>query len=174
MSTVIDGSASVTINNGAILGITSGTVVTLTTQASVDFTALPSWVKRVTISFNGVSLSNVACILVQLGTGSTTFTTSGYVGGGARLGASSVSAGSFTTGFGFNNVTAAALLGGNMTITNVTGNTWAASGICGENSGEFICMTGGSIALAAALTAVRITSNASDTFDAGSINILYE
>jgi hypothetical protein len=36
-------------------------------------------------------------------------------------------------------------------------------------------MTGGSIALAALLTAVRITTvNGTDTFDAGSINILYE
>jgi hypothetical protein len=30
MSTVIDGSASVTINNGAVLGITSGTAVAST------------------------------------------------------------------------------------------------------------------------------------------------
>jgi hypothetical protein len=125
--------------------------------------------------FNGASLSGSSSILIQLGTGSTTYTTTGYVGGGARFGASSVASATFTTGFALNNSTAASLIGGNVTITNVTGNTWSASGMCGETSGEFMCMTGGSIALAALLTAVRITTvNGTDTFDAGSINIIYE
>ena len=155
--------------------ITQGTAVASTSGTSIDFTGLPAWVKRVTVAFNGVSLSGTSSVQVQLGTGTTTYTTSGYVGGGARFGAASVAAGTFTSGFVFNNSTAAALLGGNMTITNVTGNTWSASGICGETSGEFVCMTGGSIALAAVLTAVRITSvNGTDTFDAGSINLLLE
>jgi len=35
-------------------------------------------------------------------------------------------------------------------------------------------MTGGSVPLAAALTAVRITSTSTDTFDAGTINIMWE
>ena len=155
--------------------ITQGTAVASTSGTSIDFTGLPAYVKKITVMFSGVSLSGASSILVQLGTGSTSYTATGYVGGGARLGASSVAAGTFTTGFAFNNSTAAALIGGNMTITNVTGNTWSASGVCGENSGEFVCMTGGSIALGAVLTAVRITTvNGTDTFDAGSINILYE
>lgn len=175
MSLTLDGSNSVTINSGAILGITSGTAVASTSGTSIDFTALPSWVKRITVMFNGISLSSTSSLLVQLGTGSTTYTTTGYVGGGARFGASSVASGTFTTGFGLNNATAAALIGGTVTITNITGNTWSASGMCGETSGEFMCMTGGSVPLAAALTAVRITSvSGTDTFDAGSINILYE
>ena len=177
MSTVIDGSASVTINSGAVLGITSGTAISNPTSpasASIDFTALPSWVKKITVMFSAISLSSTSSVLVQLGTGSTTYTTTGYVGGGARFGASSVASATFTTGFALNNATAASLIAGSMTITNVTGNTWAASGIFGETSGEFMCMTGGSVPLSAALTAVRITSNGADTFDAGSINIMYE
>jgi hypothetical protein len=80
-----------------------------------------------------------------------------------------------TTGFSFFNATAAAALSGNIVITNLTGNTWAASGTCGATSTIFSCITGGSIALAAALTAVRITTiNGTDTFDSGLINILYE
>jgi hypothetical protein len=155
--------------------ITSGTAVASTSGTSIDFTGLPAWVKKITVMFNGTSLSGSSSILVQLGTGSTSYTATGYVGGGARFGASSVASATFTTGFALNNSTAAALIGGNVTITNVTGNTWSASGMCGETSGEFMCMTGGSIALAAALTAVRITTvNGTDTFDAGSINILYE
>ena len=167
--------------SGAVLSsmassvITSGTAVASTSGTSIDFTSLPSWIKRITVMFNAISLSGASSVLVQLGTGATTYTTTGYVGGGARFGVSSVASGTFTTGFTFNNATAASLIAGSMTITNVTGNTWAASGIFGETSGEFMCMTGGSVPLAAVLTAVRITTvNGTDTFDAGSINILYE
>jgi hypothetical protein len=155
--------------------IASGTSVASTSGTSITFTGIPAWVKKITVMFNGASLSGSSSILIQLGTGSTTYTTTGYVGGGARFGASSVASATFTTGFALNNSTAASLIGGNVTITNVTGNTWSASGMCGETSGEFMCMTGGSIALAALLTAVRITTvNGTDTFDAGSINIMYE
>jgi hypothetical protein len=155
--------------------IVRATAVASTSGTSIDFTGIPAWVERITVMFNGASLSGSSSILIQLGTGSTTYTTTGYVGGGARFGASSVASATFTTGFALNNSTAASLIGGNVTITNVTGNTWSASGMCGETSGEFMCMTGGSIALAALLTAVRITTvNGTDTFDAGSINIIYE
>jgi len=155
--------------------ITQGTSVASTSGTSIDFTGLPAWVKKITVMFVGTSLSGSSSILVQLGTGSTSYTATGYVGGGARFGASSVASATFTTGFALNNATAASLISGNVTITNVTGNTWSASGMCGETSGEFMCMTGGSIALAAALTAVRITTvNGTDTFDAGTVNIIYE
>jgi len=193
MSSVIisgDTSGAITVSAPAVAGTntltlqaatatnsvnTLGTAVASTSGTAIDFTALPSWVKKITVMFSGVSLNSTSSLLVQLGTGSTTYTTSGYSGGGARFGASSVASGTFTTGFAFNNATAASLISGNMTITNVTGNTWSASGMCGETSGEFMCMTGGAIALGAALTAVRITSiSGTDTFDAGTINILYE
>ena len=58
--------------------LTSGTAVASTSGTSIDFTGLPSWVKRITVIFNGVSLSGSSNLLIQLGTGSTTYTTSGY------------------------------------------------------------------------------------------------
>jgi hypothetical protein len=162
-------------STGAYGQIVRGTAVASTSGTSVDFTALPSWVKRITIIFNQVSVSGTSSTLIQLGTGSTTYTTTGYSGGGAILSGSGIGGATFTTGFCFNNATAAALLSGNITITNITGNTWVASGNLGGTSIIFIMLTGGSIALAAALTAVRITTvNGTDTFDSGSLNILYE
>jgi hypothetical protein len=153
-----------------------GTAVASTSGTSIDFTGLPSWVKKITVMLSGVSVSSTSSILVQLGTGATpTYTITGYAGGGVRFGTSTLGAASFTTGFGLNNASAAALIGGSITITNVTGNTWSASGTAGSaDTGTFVMVTGGSIALAAALTAVRITTNGADTFDAGSVNILYE
>jgi len=123
---------------GRASALVSGAAVNAATGSptSIDFTALPSWVKRITVMFNAISLSSTSSVLVQLGTGSTTYTITGYVGGGARFGVSSVASATFTTGFALNNATAASLIAGSMTITNVTGNTWAASGIFGETSGE--------------------------------------
>ena len=174
MSTTIDGSASVTINSGAVLGITSGTAVASTSGTSIDFTSIPSWVKRITVMFNGVSTSGTADVIVQLGTGATsTYTTSGY------LGSISNQAGTvenFTSGFKVvNSMAAASVYHGNILISNVTSNTWSESAVLGNSNAAGTRMSGGSIPLAAALTAVRITtSNGTDTFDAGSINILYE
>ena len=78
MSTIIDGSASVTINSGAVLGITSGTAVASTSGTSIDFTSIPSWVKRITVMFSGVSLSGTSSIYIQIGSGSAEIT--GYAG----------------------------------------------------------------------------------------------
>jgi hypothetical protein len=79
MSTIIDGSASVTINSGAVLGITSGTAVASTSGVSIDFTSIPSWVKRITVMFSGVSTNGTSPLQVQLGTSGGVDATS-YIG----------------------------------------------------------------------------------------------
>lgn len=150
---------------------TLSTAVASTSGTSIDFTALPSWVKRITVMFQGVSTSGTSFTQILLGTGATpTYTTSGYVGG-AYNGASTA----FSAGFVFSqSASASDNRNGIATLTNMTGNAWAISGATGLNGGGG-SLFGGSIALAAALTAVRITTvNGTDTFDAGSINILYE
>lgn len=177
MSTVIDGSASVTINSGAVLGITSGTAVASTSGTSIDFTGIPSWVKRITVQFSSVSTSGTSVVLIQLGTGSTTFTTTGYLGaGGGSLSANTPLNTNFTTGFGVGSDSAASYVRhGAVILTNITGNTWVASGVGGQSDSLRVWSTGGTIALGAVLTAVRITTvNGTDTFDLGTINILYE
>jgi hypothetical protein len=176
MSTTIDGSASVTINSGAVLGITSGTAVASTSGTSIDFTALPSWVKKITVMFNGVSLSATSNIQFQLGTGSTTYTTSGYNCSSTLTGAASATSNA-TAGFLLYDVaaSAAALYYGSAVFTNINGNNWVAVGQFALPARTLTLWTSGSIALGAALTAVRITTvNGTDTFDAGTINIMYE
>jgi len=175
-----DGSTTIaTLNSTTITGtsvrggITSGTAVASTSGTSIDFTGIPSYVKRVTVIFAGVSLSGSSAFLIQLGT-SSGFVTTGYSGGGSRLAGSGGST-SFTTGFSPNNNTAATLHSGNILITNITGNTWVASGVFGGDSNDFTFMLGGFRALSATLDRVRITTvNGTDTFDAGTINIMYE
>ena len=159
--------------NGVSSAIVSGTVVASTSGTSIDFTSIPSWVKRITVMFNGVSTSSTADIIIQLGTGATpTYTITGY------LGSCSVQSGTvenFTTGYKvvISNANAS-VWHGNIVIDNVTGNTWAQSAVLGNSNAAGTRTSGGSIPLAAALTAVRITTSSTDTFDAGNINILYE
>jgi hypothetical protein len=167
-----DGSGNLSWVNGRMVLETSKAS---TSGTSIDFTGIPSWVKRITVMFSGVSLSSTASFLIQLGTSSGIEST-GYSGGGARFGASVLAAATFTTGFGFNNTTAATLYSGNTIITNFSGNTWTASGNMGGTATEFAHIISGAKTLSGALTQVRITNSATGTnsFDAGSINLLLE
>jgi len=153
--------------------ITSGTAVASTSGTSISFTALPSWVKRITVMFNGVSTSSTADLIIQLGTGATpTYTASGYLG---SVSTQTGTTENFSTGYKVvNSTTAASIWHGNIVVNNVTGNTWAESAVLGNSNAGGVRTSGGSIPLAAALTAVRITTSSTDTFDLGSINILYE
>ena len=144
---------------------------------SVDFTGIPSWVKRVTVMFSGVSTNGSSTVQVQLGTGGTpTYTTTGYLGSSAALAGASTASEANATGFKVDaNHVSTAVLHGLIFLANITGNTWTQSSILGQSDGARTGHAGGSIALAAVLTAVRITTvNGTDTFDAGSINILWE
>jgi len=193
MSSVVisgDTSGAVTISAPAVAGTntltlqagtatnsmnTLGTSITLTNQTAPEFTALPSWVKRITLNMSGVSTNSTGTPIIQLGTGSTTYTTSGYLSSVSIVGLSTVTTGNLTSGFGVSaSHTAAYVISGNIILTNVTGNTWACSGISGLSNTTGTILTGGSIALGAALTAVRFYIDGTQFFDAGTINILYE
>jgi hypothetical protein len=171
------GSASQVVRNGATAGsleftdkIVSGTAVASTSGTSIDFTGIPSWVKRVTVMFNGVSTNGSAALLVQLGAGSVT--TSGYLGTGYNLGATAVN---YTTGFGDGLTSAACLRQGSFVISSFGSNTWVCGANIGTSDAARIAAISGSVTLSGALDRVRITTtNGTDTFDAGSINILVE
>jgi hypothetical protein len=174
---------SPTIGGTPVLGatlLTSGTAVASTSGTSIDFTGLPSWVKRIVVMFNAVSLSGNSTFRIQLGTGATpTYTTSGYVTFGITFSSAGLGAATDTGGFPIGqNQTAAGVTtyGGNCMITNVTGNVWSYMAMCGGSSAtNGGLLGGGSVPLGAVLTAVRVTTiNGTDTFDAGSINIQYE
>ena len=154
---------------------TLGTAVASTSGTSIDFTSIPSWVKRITVMFQGVSTSGTSLPIIQLGTGSTTYTTSGYVGSTTDA-STTVSTVAHNTGVPLQGAGAAAtVMQGAVVISNITGNVWSSFGVIGRSNTTNTSMIGGTISLAAALTAVRITTvNGTDTFDAGSINILYE
>jgi len=168
-------SGTLSASGGVSGGIRSGTAVASTSGTSIDFTGIPSTVKRITVMFNGVSTSGTS--LVQIQTGSGSVTTSGYVWVGGYF-YSGTAAASYTSGF---NIDAAAsgsatyVRYGSLVLNLITGNTWSASYV-GSNTALALVQAGsGSIALGGILDRIRITTvNGTDTFDAGTINILYE
>jgi len=176
MSLVLSGDSGVSGNSGALV---AGTAVASTSGTSIDFTSIPSWVKRITVMFKGASTSGTSNIIVQLGTGvSPTYTTSGYLGTCSNIASASAGSTQMSTGFMIKNTHAAAsVFHGNtyICLQDSSTNTWSVTGAIGHSNDTTSYSCGGSIAVAAALTAIRITTvNGTDTFDAGSINILYE
>ena len=173
-----NGTANQILRNGATAGsleftdkIVSGTAVASTSGTSIDFTGIPSWVKRVTVMFNGVSTNGTSQGLIQLGSGS--FTTSGYTSQWALTGIGTLN-GTASTGLAWYSGSASEEKIGHLVITNVSGNVWVCSGVLRVTSG-YMCAQAGNITLSGTLDRVRITTgNGTDTFDSGSINILYE
>lgn len=152
---------------------TASTAVNTTSGTAIDFTSIPSWVKRITISFNGVSTNGTSNYLVRIGSGSVDAT--GYASAGQRIFASSSADGTSTAGFLINVANAASLISGFMILTHLGANVWAASGVFADSPVGTTFITCGNKTLSGALDRVRLTTAiGTDTFDAGSINIFYE
>ena len=170
MTVATDGTITGTKGN---LQLISGTAVSASGQTSIDFTGIPSWVKRITVVFNGLSLSGNSQIQIQLGTVSGVETT-GYLGGGWTYNAITTStSGSPVTG----GYIASWSYAGVATIANINLNNWVISA-CGAATTTSVgnpTVAGSTKSTASTLDRVRITTiNGTDTFDAGSVNIMYE
>ena len=158
---------------GTLAPIVSGTAVTAS-GTSVDFTGIPSWVKRITVMFSGVSTSGTSSLLIQLGD-SGGIENTGYIStsvtddtGGGSLGTSS------TAGFVCYQDQASYFGYCITTIVLVGSNAWVASHT-GRMTTTNVVTGGGGKTLSDTLDRVRITTvNGTDTFDAGTINIMWE
>jgi hypothetical protein len=171
MRIAADGIVTGTAGN---LMLVSGTAVTTTSGTAVNFTGIPSWVKRITVMFKGVSLSGSSDYLIQIGAGSVTDTgylsTAGYSASGGTW-----SLTTSTAGFCINSGSSTRVTHGSMSIMLQTTNTWVSSGNFASTTSNTSGNSAGSIALSGTLDRIRITTiNGTDTFDAGSINIMYE
>ena len=178
-ATMPAGTGNVVVN-GINSSIVSGTSQASTSGTSIDFTSIPSWVKRITVMFSAVSTNSTGTFQIQLGTTSSIEIT-GYTGAaGVMINAASSSVGNLSTGFGIYNGGAAYNIYGNAIITllDPATNLWCYSFSGANGNTGNVLTSGGTKALASTLTRIKIiasaTGSASDTFDLGSINILYE
>jgi len=152
--------------------ITEAGVQTASTS-NVDFTGIPSWVKKITVSISRLSSTGTATIQIQLGAGG--IETTGYVGGTAAIqGTNATGAAGSTTGIRLiATAVAATEYTGNviLTLNDAVTNTWVASGQLGTSTG-LMYFTGSSKSLSGTLDSIRVTTT--DTFDVGTINVFYE
>jgi len=169
----VAGSNTITLpaSTGTAQLIGQGTAVASTSGTSIDFTSIPSWVKRITVMFSGVSTSGVTRVQIQLGSGSVQ--TSGYSGQSANIGGTTST---FSAGFVVSeNIIATDVRYGTVVLTLLGSNVWTEMGITAIASASTPTYSAGAVTLPGALDRVRITTvNGLDTFDLGSINILYE
>ena len=158
---------------GTLAPVVSGTAVNVS-GTSVNFTDIPPWVKRITVMLNVVSTTSIGIPCIQIGSGSVD--TSGYT---SAITQSTSSTGS-TVLSATNSIVLNALgnasytLTGQVVLTLVGSNIWVAS-VCLGGSGNFATVGGGAKTLSGVLDRVRLTTTTGiDTFDAGTINIIYE
>lgn len=171
----IDATGNVTINGSTAQRIAQSASIMSTSGTAIDFTSIPSWAKRITIMFSGVSTNGVSSPQVQIG--STTIQTSGYLAGtGYFLSGPASGSGGSTTGFLLRASPGSSdIHHGSLVLVNMGGNTWVATWV-GWMSNNTTCEVGaGSVTLTGILNMVRVTTiNGTDTFDAGKINLMYE
>jgi hypothetical protein len=166
-----DGTTTITAPSNIIK---SGTAVASTSGTAIDFTGIPSWVKRITVMLANVSTNGTSLPLIQLGT-SGGLESSGYIGGAQGL-STTPSSGATAAGVGFplQSGNAANAISGLLTLCRVSGDLWCISGSHYTNSTN-IGFLNGYKTLSGTLDRIRITTvNGTDTFDAGTINILFE
>jgi hypothetical protein len=177
----VDGSGNMvvtgtlTASGGVSGGIRSGTAVASTSGTSIDFTSLPTGIKRITVMFDAVSTSGTSNWLIQLGDSGGVENT-GYLSVGTFLGAATGGT-SYTAGFGLPIGNATHVAQGLIILSNLNGNGWTANGsLAGSGTAAgFIYSTSGAKTLSATIDRVRITTaGGTDTFDTGTINILFE
>jgi hypothetical protein len=188
----VNGSTAATITTSGITGnlvgnvtgsLTQGGSLTLATAqtasgTAVDFTSIPSWVKRVTVMFNGVSTNGTSIPEIRLGVSGTPEIT-GYsaAAGGILTANNTTRLNSSTSGFilAYSNGSTDSYSGSIVfTILNSSTNNWTCAGSLFDQAG-LLTTTSGAKSLSGTLNMIRITTqNGTDTFDAGTINISYE
>lgn len=169
-----NGTTQLTVaSTGAYGTLKSGTAVSAS-GTSVDFTSIPSWAKRITVLFQGVSTNGSSIIQLQLGTSGGIQTTS-YTSGAwiANTTNSNSTTGLIISGANSLSYSIDAIM--NLCLLDSATGKWVFSSVMSGSSSGINAIGGGSKTLSGTLDRVRITTvNGTDTFDAGSINIIYE
>ena len=161
--------------SGGGVAVNAGTAVSASGTA-IDFTSIPAGVNRVHVIFSGVSTNGTSPYAVRLGSVADGVKATGYAshaindGGTAAIPTTEVRASIAPV--------AAGVYSGDLILSRVTGDTWAGSGQTQRTdlaSTVGACRFVFSVSLSGALDRIRVTtSNGTDSFDAGTINILWE
>ena len=156
--------------------LTLETAKATTSGTTVDFTGIPSWVKRISLVISGFSTNGASIPIVQLG-GSSGFSVSGYLSYYGLFRSGAQITGFSSTGFGLSGTSANDIRYLVMTFVKISGSQWVASHSGGLFNGTdaYALSGGGNVTLSGTLDKIRLTTtNGTDVFDGGSVNIVYE
>jgi hypothetical protein len=161
--------ASIKSNMVPVLGTSQAT----TSGVNKDFTGIPSWVRRITLTFNGVSTNGTSQPLIQLGT-SGGIQTTGYSTNTTSITSGANLTTNYTNGWQLYSSLAANTISGSLVLTLQDTGVWVGQGLFAVSIPSLV-MTSGVKNLSGTLDRIRLTTvNGTDAFDAGSVNILYE
>lgn len=164
--------SSIQLPTGFLYPRVLSTAQASTSGTAIEFTGIPNWVRRITVMLNAVSTNGSSFVQLQLG--STTYTTSGYNATHGNFTGATPSAAAISTGFGQSSgASAADSRYGAFVLTHMGSNIWVCNGQF--SVGTYLTFGSGAVTLSGVLDRVRLTTvNGTDTFDAGSVNIMYE
>ena len=173
-ATTLNGDVYLTNISTPLRPLVSGTAnSSISGGTVVDFPIIPSWAKRVTVMFSGVSTNGSSNYQIQIGSGSVL--TSGYTSGASYQGTAQAGANASTGFLVVNAPGAASILSGFVTLLNITSNSWVYGSVISRTNEAYTQIGGGNVTLSGTLDRVRVTTvNGTDTFDAGTINIMWE
>lgn len=147
-----------------------------TSGTAIDFTGIPPGVTRIQVMLSGVSTNGTAQVRIQIGNGSVV--TTGYAGAvDSSSSAGATLAATFTAGLATERAgvaAAAAIRHGIATLVHMGSNVWAMTWLGSRSDSACALFSAASITLGGVLDRVRVTADGTDTFDAGSISLIYE
>lgn len=169
-----NGTTQLTVASTGVYGALKSSVAQTASGTAVNFLDIPSWVKRITVMFNGVSTSGASIVQIQVGD-SGGIKTTGYNSTGISQSNGGVVLSSSVNGFIVSgNVAATQTHSGIATLCNLGSNVWVFNSLAKQATNQN-AYAGGDFTGTGTLDRIRITTvNGTDTFDAGTINIMYE
>ena len=169
----------VLISNGDAAPAWGSSLISGTAQsasgATVSFTGIPSWAKRITVLLVGVTTVGSGIPAIRAGAGS--YENTGYLGATVKIGSLNATDGaaSATTSWDIvNSVSSSYIYTGQLVITKVSGNQYIISGLLqyGTNNGLIV---NGTKTFSGNISQLQLLmSTGADTFNGGTINIMYE
>ncbi len=171
----VDSASAVTIYTEAAIAAAVDTLTTIapvatTSGTAINFTGIPSWVQRITVNFNRVSLNGAGVIIVRVGN-SGGIVTSGYVSRVANIGGQDTVV---TSGFNVRDlVDSTEHLSGPFVLTQMENGVWSCFHVLSIE--DQVLFGAGRVTGAGTVDRIRVTTvGGSAVFDVGSVGITYE
>lgn len=165
---------------GAVMNTMASSVLTSKTAqaasgATVSFTGIPSWAKRITVLLSGVVTVSTGLPAIRAGAGS--YEATGYSSTNNAIGATSVTSSlSATTSWDLQNSGGSAqVYSGQLVITRLEGYLYTIAGQIMYGTNGSAALTTGYKTFSGDISQLQLRmSTGADTFNGGTINIMYE